>query len=225
MSKDGNTPKESQAPTWLWWSTVSLLATVLAVGLGLVAAFLLGWRTPTPRRAPDWTFDDLIWTQHGDGVAAITNEGYQIRLAQPDQRAWAVADQPVTDFDVEVVVRSAVPSEDVGYGLLYRYQDRANYYLFAIGGDGYYTIAVVHKGELTPLQVWQQWPHVRRGAATNRLRVRCEETRCRFHINDEFTTEIENDLFLAGHLGLWAETFSDDGLGVVFGRVRLWSIK
>ena len=202
---------------------MGLLAMVLTIGLGLAAALLLGWRSPTPHRAPDWTFDDLLWTQYGDGSVTMADDGYQMRLSQPYQRAWAVADQPVADFEAEVVVHSLFPSEDVGFGLLYRYQDQANYYLFAVGGDGYYTVAVVQEGELTPLQVWQQWPHIRRGAAINRLRVRCEDTRCQFHINDEFTAETRNDVILTGYLGLWAETFSDGGLEVVFEKVRLWS--
>ncbi|MGD9100379.1 MAG: hypothetical protein PVF45_07855, partial [Anaerolineae bacterium] len=107
---------------------------------------------------------------------------------------------------------------------LYRYQDPANYYLFAIGGDGYYTIAVVQRGALIPLRTWQQWPHVRRGAATNRLRVRCTGTVCRFYVNGEFTAQITHDAFRAGDLGLWAQTFSDDALDVVFDEMRLWSL-
>jgi len=201
---------------------VCLLAAVLAVGLGLATALALGWRSPIPRRAPDWTNTDLLWRQYGDGSAKITDDGYQVRLHEPDQRAWAVTNQPVTNFELEVDVHSLGPSGDVGYGVLYRYQDLSNTYLFAIGSDGYYTIAVVRNGALFPLHAWQQWPHVRRGVATNRLRVGCQRTLCRFYINGEFTAEITDDTFLSGAVGLWAESFSDNTLEVVFNRMRLW---
>ncbi len=216
---------EAQRPTvgkWLWWSVLGLLATVLIVGFGLAASLALGWRSPTPRRAPDWIGSKLVWRPYGDGFAAPTGDGFKMHLSQPQQRAWAIADQSAADFDVELDIRSVIASEDVGYGLLYRYQNQDNYYLFAIGGDGYYTIAVVRDGELAPLRSWQQWPHIRRGIASNRLRVRCQRSVCRFHINGEFTAQIKDSTFLAGRLGLWVQSFSDASLDVVFGEMRLW---
>lgn len=220
MSSQG----DNVVPVWLWRSTLALTALVLLVGLGLATALALGWRSPVPRRAPDWTAADLIWRQYGDGWTAATGAGYQVQLTQPERRAWAVAARPVADFELQLDVRSLLPSEDVGYGVLYRHQDAANYYLFAIGGDGYFTITLVRKGEPIPLRVWQQWPHVRRGAATNRLRVRCQAALCRFYVNDEFTAEIMDATFLSGEVGLWAQTFSDAALTVAFEELRLWRL-
>jgi hypothetical protein len=120
------------------------------------------------------------------------------------------------------LARSALDSEDIGYGILYRYQDPDNYYLFAVGGDGYYTVAVVRDGRRIPIRDWQEWPHVRRGAAANRLRIRCQGATCRFYVNGEFTAEITDRTFLTGDLGLWVETFSDPALVVTFEQVRLW---
>jgi hypothetical protein len=220
MNSQGN----NVVPVWLWRSILALVALVLLVGLGLVAALALGWRSPAPRRAPDWTTSDLVWRQHGDGWMAIAETGYQVQLTGPERRAWAIATEPLADFELQLDVRSLLPSEDVGYGVLYRYQDTDNHYLFAIGGDGYYTVTLVRSGEPIPLHVWQQWPHVRRGAATNRLRIRCQGARCQFYVNDEFTTETADDTFLSGDLGLWAQTFSDDGLTVVFEELRVWRL-
>jgi hypothetical protein len=190
-----------------------------------LTALALGWRSPTPRRAPDWIATSSDWNWHGDGTAIPTDDGYQLRLSQPDQHAWAIADRQAVDFDVELDTHSLIPSEDVGFGLLYRIQNSANYYLFAVGGDGYFTIAMVRDNVLTPLRTWQQWPHVHRGAAANRLRVHCAGKVCRFFINGEFTAELTDDTFVAGGLGLWAQTFSDDALRVVFEEMRLWSLE
>jgi hypothetical protein len=217
-------PQEALVPTWLWWGSVGFLVTVLVVGLGIVVALALGWRTPTPRRAPDWTAADLSWQGYGDGSATAVNSTYHIHLSQPDQRAWVVASQPVVDFDLEVDLRSRASNDDIGAGVLYRYQDGDNHYLFAVGSDGYYTIALVQEGELTPLHTWQQWPHIRRGDGTNRLRVQCIAALCRFYINGEFLTEIQDDAFLNGNTGLWAQNFTNDELDAVFEELRLWSL-
>ena len=211
--------EEPTVPSSLWRSSVILFIGHMLIGLGVLAALALGWRSPTPRRAPD-----SVWSWTGDGSATLTDNGYQLHLLQPNQRAWATAGQQVADFDLELNTRSLLSSEDVGYGLLYRYQNPANYYLFTVGGDGYYTIAVVQDSALTPLRVWQQWPHVRRGAAANRLRVRCEGEVCHFFINGESTATVVDDTFASGDLGLWAQTFSDDVLNVVFEDTLLWTL-
>lgn len=203
---------------------MSLLALVGVVGLGLLGALALGWRTPTPRRPPDWTALGADWKAAGDGTATVTDQGYQLRLSQSGQSVWAIAGQQVADFDLELDARSRIPGQDVGYGLLYRYQDASNYYVFAIGGDGYYTVALLQAGTQTALRAWQPWPHVHRGAAGNRLRIHCQGPDCRFYVNGEFTAEVIDDTFLSGDVGLWGQTFSDDALNVVFEDMRVWSL-
>ena len=232
MNQGKRGPNEQASPTWLWWGNLGLLIVGGLVGLGLVVALALGWRSPTPFRAPDWTVKSSTWQWHGDGAATITDTGYQLHLSQPGQQAWAIpthgtqaaAVQPVDDFDLELDIHALTPSADDGYGLLYRYQNPDNFYLFAVGSDGYYTIAVLQEGTLVPLRDWQQWPHVHRGAAANRLRVRCKASTCRFYINGEFTAEVTDDTFLAGGIGLWGQTFSGTALEVVFEEMRLWSL-
>ncbi|NIO39018.1 MAG: hypothetical protein GTO41_01725, partial [Burkholderiales bacterium] len=165
---------------------MAFLLAILVAGMGLVTALALGWRSPTPRRAPDWTFRELSWRVHGDGTATSINDSYHLRLSQPNERAWVVAYPPVDDFELEVRVQSQGDSSEVDAGLLYGYLDAENHYRFAIDHDGYYTIAMVRAGKLAPIRDWQQWPHIRRGDATNRLRVHCEQTLCRFFVNNEF---------------------------------------
>jgi hypothetical protein len=188
----------------------------------MVAALKLGWRSPTPLRPPDLTLAAADWTWFGDGVGLVTPAGYRVHLTRSDARAWATAGRRFGDGEIELRLRSLAPAEDVGVGLLWRYQDAANHYLFAIGGDGYYTVALVRAGELIPLRPWQQWPHVHRGVAVNRLRVRCRGPVCRFFINDEFTAEVTDATFLSGDVGLWAQTFSDPALDVAFEEMRVW---
>jgi hypothetical protein len=188
-------------------------------------ALALGWRSPTPRRAPDLTIPDLTWSFDGAGLITRAEDGYRVRLTQPEQHAWAISDLWVSAFELELEVRSLIASEDVGYGVLFRWQNQSNYYLFGIGGDGYYTVAVVRHGELTPIRSWQQWPHVRRGVAVNRLRVRCQGQSCRFYINDEFTAEVMDEALLAGNLGFWARSFSDHRLDAVFAGMRVWNLE
>jgi len=215
---------QADVPPWLWWSAVSLLIIVLAVGLGLAGALALGWRSPTPRRTPDWEGADIQWTPYGEGLHTTSGAMYSLRLSQPEQSGWAVGDPWISDFDLELDAHSSAPDQNVDYGLLYRYQDAENHYRFGIGSDGYYSIGIVRDGKAIPVRTWQQWPHVRRGDQTNRLRVRCEGPTCRFFINGEYTAEISDDAFLRGKIGVWAQSFSDETLEITWLGIRLWAL-
>ena len=61
--------------------------------------------------------------------------------------------------------------------------------------------------EVTPLVTWQQFPHIRRGRAANRLRVECRGANCDFYINDEYATSVEDDKWIEGDFGLWVHSF------------------
>ena len=174
----------------LWRFHLGSLAAILLMGTGLIAGLSAGWRSPTPRRTPDWTEVDVDWRQNDAATQKGAGKGYRIPLGTAGQPTQILSSWPTQDFIAELELAPLVSGEDAEYGLLFRYQNPADYYLFAVGGDGYYTIVAVHDGEPTALKDWQQWPHVHRGVASNRLRVHCQERRCRFYINDEFTTEL-----------------------------------
>jgi len=69
---------------------------------------------------------------------------------------------------------------------------------------------------------WQQFPHIRRGAQTNRLRVTCAGPTCHFYINDEYVTMVEDREWPAGDVGPWARSRGDVALTVRFLGVRIW---
>ena len=133
LSGQNETGGVAEVPSWLWWSVVSLLIIVFVTGFGLVAALALGWRSPTPRRAPDWEETDIQWTAYGEGSTTTSGTTYSMRLSQPEQRGWAVSSAVVSDFDLELDAHSSAAHENVDYGLLFRYQDPDNHYRFGIG--------------------------------------------------------------------------------------------
>jgi hypothetical protein len=211
-----------QVPQWLWRGTLTALGGVFLVGASFVIAMALGWRSPTPLRAPDWQLHDLRWKTDGRGQVNLTEEGIHVRLSESGQRTWFVSEEIFDDFEVELVIRCLLPSEDNGFGLLYRYQDAESYHSFGMGSDGYYSIATVDQGQYSFARPWQEWPHIRRGIATNRLRLTCQDQVCNFYINGEHVARLEEGTKNQGALGLWAQTFSDDGLDLIFQEMRIW---
>jgi hypothetical protein len=222
--KDEAPPLDVPARRRLWRFYVGSLVAILLMGAGLITGLTMGWRSPTPRRAPDWTEADLNWRQEETGTQERTRMGYQIAAGTAGQPTQILASRPVRDFIAEIELAPLTSGEESEYGLLFRYRDPADYYLFAVGGDGYYTIVAARAGERGVLKEWQQWPHVHRGAAANRLRVHCEERSCRFYINDEFTAELTQVDPVTGDLGVWSRSFAARPQGLLLQRMRVWSL-
>jgi len=184
------------------------MALALASALALIIALALGWNSPRPTAPPDWQAPNLPLTLE----------------ILPGESAVILLNHFSSDFGLEVNAStlSARASDFDSYGLVYRAQDSANCYVFAIGSDGYYTVLRVAEGTETLLVDWQQFPHVRRGGQTNRLRVACANSTCRFYVNDEYAATVEDDTWLAGNVGLWGASFGDKGVTVQFTNARAW---
>jgi len=193
----------------LWRDVLGLLTLVLAVGLALVIALVLGWNSPRPTRPPDWQ-----------------SPGLPLRLdTSSNETTVMLLGHPGGDFILEVEAVPLSGPDFNGYGLVYCAQDATHYYAFAIGSDGYYAVLQVTGAEETPLVDWQQFPHVCRGRQANRLRVTCAGPTCRFYINDEHATTIEDGTWLTGDVGLWVRGSGEGDVAVQFVNARVWAEK
>jgi hypothetical protein len=178
----------------------------LAAGLALVVALALGWNSPRPARPPDWEAP-----------------GFPIDLeAAPNETSVSPLGHPGSDFILEVEAVPLAGHTFNGYGLVYRAQDPAHYYAFAVGSDGYYAVLRVAGDEETALVDWQQFPHVHRDRRANRLRVECAGRTCRFTINDEYAATVGDDTWLSGDVGLWVRGFADGSVAVRFLHACVW---
>jgi hypothetical protein len=194
---------------WLWRSVLVPMTLVLTATLALIVALALGWNSPRPTRPPDWQAANL-----------------PLRLeAASGETTVSLLEHPIADFtlEVEAVPLSSPDSDFNEYGLVYRAQDIANYYAFTVGSDGYYAVLRMVADEETVLVDWQQFPHVRRGQQANRLRVACDGAICRFYINDEYATTVEDSTWPAGDVGLWVRGFKDENTAVQFIKTRVWN--
>ena len=191
----------------LWNTALTLISLALVAALALIIALALGWNSPRPNRPPDWEASGLP----------------RRLVASPGHTTVALLGYPISDLTLETEMLPLYGPDFNGYGLVYRAQDEAHYFAFAVGSDGYYAVLRVAGDEETPLVDWQQFPHIRRGQQANRLRVACAGPTCHFFINDEYATTIEDDTWLAGDVGLWVHSFRDADVAIQFRDVRAWA--
>lgn len=205
---EGNTRSREYRPVsrWLWNTLLGAIALTLAAALVLIVALALGWNNPRPVAPPNW--------QHPGPSPRL--------VALPGEDAVALLGFSGDDLTLEAEARPISGPAFNGYGLVCRAQDTAHYIVFAVSGDGYYAVLRVTGDEETALVDWQQFPHIRRGRQPNRLRVACIGPTCRFYINDEYATAVDDGTRLAGKFGLWARSFEEEDIAVQFRDVRAW---
>jgi len=206
--------------TWLWRAIVGSLTLVIAIGLATAA--WLGTRpavtgTPLATRELTWTF--------GPGASGGEDSGRFILRADAEQAsgvAYATGDLLLGDSVIVRAKRLSGP-DDAGYGMIVRYRAPDEYVTLLIGADGYIAVGQASGGVWRWRVPWQQWPHIRRGAAENLLRAECRADRCRFFVNDEFAFEVDG-VPIEGQIGpaIWKPTQADS-VTAEFREWRVWN--
>jgi len=213
----------------------------LLLGLALPALALLGACStignsePVSCETPDYLFaddfggaQDCGWATYnrGGGSAAIDNSAMQWTVSQPGQIWWT---NPGKDFDDVVInaeARQVSGPNDNAYGLICRYQNEANFYVFLVSGDGYYAIGKYQTGSdtvtyLTPDAQFQPSDAINRGVASNELRVTCLGNQLSLEVNGVPLITVTDPTFVTGDVGVAASTLQPGAAIVEFDNVQV----
>jgi hypothetical protein len=111
----------------------------------------------------------------------------RIHINAPNDGAYSVLNYNFADFDVRVNAKrtaSVDPYDEIG--ILFRYHNPDNYYIFKIRGDGFYRVERRKEGQTEVLSEWHAAPEVLQGLkATNRLRVIGQGDTFKFYVNEK----------------------------------------
>lgn len=163
---------------------------------------------------------DCGWATYngGGGIAASENASMQLTVSQPGQVWWT---NPGRDFD-DIVIKSEARQvsgpDDNAYGLICRYQNVENYYIFLISGDGLYTIGKFQSGNETVIYLtengqFQPSDAIHPGVATNELEVSCIGNELSLAVNGTPLVTVTDPTFVTGDIGVAAGTLQA-GTGV-----------
>ena len=171
---------------------------------------------------------DCGWASYnrGGGVGAIENASMQITVNQPGQLWWT---NPVRNFDDAVIraeARQVAGPNDNAYGLICRYQNEENFYVFLISGDGYYSIGKYQSGSegvtyLTEGGQFQQSEAINQGVASNELRASCVGNQLSLEVNGVPLISVTDPTFVTGDIGVAAATLQSEAAVVEFDNVQV----
>jgi hypothetical protein len=123
----------------------------------------------------------------GQLSARIDNSALKISVSAVNDGAFSVLNYDFGDFDARMsATRLTADDQYNEIGLLFRYKNPSNYYIFKIRGDGFYRVERRKDGVTDVLSEWHGSPAVITGLGqTNQLRVVGKGDIYQFFINDQ----------------------------------------
>lgn len=216
---------------------VRLVVFALGATLVISLAACLGGGVPEPDAcdsegvlfADDFSGEqDCGWASYdrGGGSATIDNSAMQITVSQPGRLWWSNPGRSFDDVIITTEARQVDGPNDNAYGLICRYQDEENFYLFVVSGDGYYAIGKYQSGSetityLTPDAQFQPSDAINGGVASNELRVSCIGSELSLQVNGIPLITVTDPTFVNGDIGVAASTLEPGTTIVEFDNVRV----
>ncbi len=166
------------------------------------------------------------WRQYdADTVQMRIDKGRFHMRVQGSAYYWTINQFPHEDAIIDVEVRGLNVPDVSGYGVICRANpnNNGNGYYFLISDDGSYSIRRGIRNEVTALRSWTTHPAIYTDGRPNQMRVICLDNYLALYVNDTFITEVHDQFFQQGVVGLGVVTTSEsDALEVTFDDLRIW---
>ena len=207
---------------WLLGGVSCLMVLVVLLNLGTLTGLLAPATTPTASSGSEPTpspeaggviEDDFSkpQTSHLEIVddattrAAYVAGAYVLAAKQPKKVVWALIGGPYQDVTFQVDATPVAGSKLAGAGLIFHYQDKDNFYLYSVTGDGYYTLELFQAGKLTMLLDPTQSDKI--SVEGNTLRVETNGDRIALWVNGTLLEMTSDGTFTTGAVGLAVSSF------------------
>ena len=164
----------------------------------------------------DDAFDEHTMKQYGAAK-------YHIEVDAPNLFAWGVANRDIADFVLEVVTKQWEGPDNNSYGVIFRVQDKDNFYRFDITGDGFFLLSKYVDANWLTLADWTQSPAINTGPSENRLRVAALNSHISAYVNGQLLADVTDESFRHGDIGFFAGTFNEPGVHVSFDDLQIWA--
>ncbi|MCE5257708.1 MAG: DUF1080 domain-containing protein, partial [Chloroflexi bacterium] len=206
-------------------SATKLFRTAESAAVGATKAV----KTPTAVKEEPVVAEDIIyeddfsdsssgWSewQEDDSVGGYEDGQYTIEVLAPDAFFWAYTGQDLADFVLDVDASKLAGIDDNHYGVILRYQDEQNFYMFSISSDGYYRFGYYKDDEWTDIIDWEETSAIKQGDATNHITVQCKGSKFTLKVNGKELVVVTDKTFGSGDIGLFAGASDEAGVKIAF---------
>lgn len=175
-----------------------------------------------PDEAGRWVFeaDEL-------GSTSIVNEQLVITINTPNTIQYSTLTEPTfSDFLLEVDTWQRSGSSESSFGVLFRMEDDQQFYRFEITGTGLFMIERRNADNTWTRLIpeWTATPALNKGLnVPNRLKIIATGPDMAFYANDILLTQVRDDRYASGRIGLDAGTFSGGSVQASFDSLSVIS--
>ncbi len=190
--------------------------------------------TLTATSTPAWKLiyeDNLksgVWVnaKSEDFRLQYTGNGYMITNQVKEDIAYSVREETYVDTQIEVRAHRVEGPVDGYYGIICNFQNGTNYYILAVGVDGWYGIGLKKTGQIRFLQEGvDQTGAVRTGNAENLLRAECAKGVSTLWANGIQLASVKDRTFTSGAIGLGVGNRKVPGTVAIFNDLKIFSLE
>ena len=155
---------------------------------------------------------------YDDGSVGYKDGAYFVTSNSNGGTMWGVANHSFDNLALEVDATqvSAGPESNNDYGAVCREQGDGDGYYMLISGDGYCAIIKAEGKEFQTLVEWAESNAVRKGNATNRIRVVCNGSTLEMFVNGQRVATAEDSTYATGDIALTATTYEGQATEIHF---------
>lgn len=195
--------------------TKNLSFLVFILGMALAAC---GGGTPGPTAIPvtnlPWTDDfgkPSGWSAQSDtsAEAKYDNGAFRIIVKQENLTVWSVAGKNISDGAYTVDAAPNGGPKDNGFGVVFRFKDRKNFYHFEISSDGYWRAGMMKDGKWENWDDWAPHPGIKQGNGVNKIRVVMKGDSFTYFVNNQQIFQKTDKSFAGGDVGVFALSLID----------------
>ena len=165
------------------------------------------------------------WDRSGKSRGGYENGKYFIEMLGTDQMSWGNGYQTFDDFVIEVDSSKVAGPDDNAFGIILRYVDSDNFYIFAASSDGQYQFGYYLDNTWTEVISWTPSDAVKQGNTSNKLSVACKGNHFILSINGMVVEDLTDDTLSSGDIGLLAFAGSEAGVKITFDNLNVWAAK
>ncbi|MHB9034800.1 MAG: hypothetical protein ACYC6L_17355 [Anaerolineae bacterium] len=161
--------------------------------------------------------------QTDEYAMAYQDGAYNLSINAASLIAWGAANLDISDFVVEVKAEKISGSDDGDFGLIYRFQDDSNFYVFKVVDKGSYSVSALIDNEWYEVLPWTESDYINHGGV-NTIAVVAYGDEFSFFINGTLVDSVVDKTFTSGDIALFGSTYNEGGLEVKYSDLKVWEV-
>ena len=159
------------------------------------------------------------------GQAGHADGAFRIYVDAPNVNIWATPGLDLVDVSIETETIRVNGDRNNRFGVLCRYGEGPNFYVFLVSSDGYYGIGKImgSKYRLLGAQTLLLSDQIPKGAQSLHIRAECIQDTLTLFINGQQVHQVRDSELARGDVGLFAGAYDKPGTEVYFDNFAVYA--